>query len=490
MPSDARTPFAPTGENVPPPPGLQAPSERARAFWPQLRSRSRGRSNGAARSSGQQQPSFPSIAEMMHQQLQLLQEQTSLLRKQSETNAISAACFHSTQDFLLQVEPSLRPVLVDWLREFKSNIAAYVTHCDLSAKYAKVTSENELLKQFAQEAKRKWQFPKAYLAVAVPIEGVDATISSSTEGYNVEASWEALRLKHAKECQDFVVKHQAEAKKVFEKLIQTNVVKRSMDEKFMVWNIANNEFLTSNAATHAKQQCQKFAELAIREELPKARSRVNAEADRRKKEHEALLHSETVFQQLDAHELVTFIELSKHSTTVTNKDGTETKHLTIPKSSTLAALLKKFPNVANMFSIRFTAKTASNRTKSRSGSAKSRPASVKSTRSNGTSRSGSVRSARSGKSLLNVGFRSSQQSKPTRSASRGRSRSASGNSFKSATSRRSRRSVHSNRADSIGKGTKPKGKGKHNYKGNHKGKGRGKHSRNKSASAHRTHPQS
>ncbi|CAE7235960.1 unnamed protein product [Symbiodinium sp. CCMP2592] len=137
-----------------------------------------------------------------------------------------------------------------------------------------------------------------------------------------------------------------------QKISKDNVLQHVKD-LWTSWFDLNPDLVSQGAAQQSLNKCIQFAEMTVREEMPKTRSRIQQAEEARSKRATALIQAETKFQHMDPQQLIALIELDKHAKQVTSNDGTMAKHLTLCKHSELAALVRKYPDLENHFKIQF-----------------------------------------------------------------------------------------------------------------------------------------
>ena len=284
--------------------------------------------------------------------------------------------------------------------------------------------------------------------------GIDPAADSDSI-YDLNAAWEAMRKRHALECQSFIIEHQKRALQFFGQKVDSGRVRQHVSDLYEDWKGKYGNFLTAEASLHTQNVCKSFMELVIRHEIPRMKSRLSEAAEARKQQASALLDAETRFQSMGPHMLIALIELDKHAVQVSKADGVKAKRVELQKSSQLAALVRKFPDLNKHFEIKFTDELARKSTTTRRRQATPHP------KGRGRARSASKRFA---------GHSRGQSKSPHRSTSR---QSASSRSSRASSGRSSRGSSNSQ--------TQWKGKGKGKAKGHprSKGKGRGNMSRDR-----------
>ena len=126
-------------------------------------------------------------------------------------------------------DPTLKPILTKWHKDFKHLISDFTDSSELQQRYECETSHRKLMKSFQKEADRPFQFKEAYQKKAVPLDAFDSHWTAE-QTYDVAKSWTLLRMKHAQECQEFIVKHNAAAVRFFEGRLAANVVNKSLSD--------------------------------------------------------------------------------------------------------------------------------------------------------------------------------------------------------------------------------------------------------------------
>ena len=388
-----------------------------------------------------------SLEELIAQQVALLQEQTLLLRQQSAAQNQSDDKFLDPSRILDSLDPALKSVMSKWRVDFCKDLSHFATQTELSEKYDKIQAHGEIMKQFGEESKRKWQWPKAYEAVAQPISSIEDEQIDESHVYDINEAWAGLRRRHALECQSFIMHHQKQALALFANKVSVASVQQNVDD---LWEDSKGKFgsLHSESSLRASQgSCRRLMQMVMRDEVPKMKSRLQEAADHRNKREAAVLDAETKYQQMDPQQLIALLQLDGQAVRVKTR-GSWAKQVTICKGSELAGLVKQFPDLENFFDIKIVDKIplSSSRTSSRPKPCKGR-APTPFPRHRGSSQN------------------SRSSSKQSRSSGRSRSASKSKRTSRST----SRRPTSTERKKGNGKGGKPNGKG------HGKGKGKGKH---------------
>ena len=383
---------------------------------------------------------------MMARQIALLEEQTAMLRQNMIDTSCSQQSFQSPEKALESLDPTLREVMRRWKTSFKKDLGHLATQTELREKYQKILDDNAIMKQFHQEAQRQWQWPNEYLSVATPVLGIDPAADSDSI-YDLNAAWEAMR-RNALECQSFIIEHQKRALQFFVQKVDSGRVRQHVSDLYEDWKGKYGNFLTAEASLHTQNVCKSFMELVIRHEIPRMKSRLSEAAEARKQQASALLDAETRFQSMDPHMLIALIELDKHAVQVSKADGVKAKRVELQKSSQLAALVCKFPDLNKHYEIKFTDENVRKSTTTKRRQATPHP------KGRGRARSASKRPA---------------------GHSRGRSKSTNRSTSRQvASSRSSRASSGRSSKGSSNSQTPWKGKGKGKAKGHPRSKGKGR----------------
>ena len=307
---------------------------------------------GRPRASSPNNPFPPDVTALMAQQIALLQEQTALLRAQTSERQQEIRVFQSPQQILDAIDPSLRSELQKWRHGFRKDLGHWATHSELHHKYSKIIENGDIMKQFQEESNRKWQWPKHYEAIAKPVGDIDEELDADMQ-YDINAAWFSLRRKHALECQSFIAEHQKRAFAFFEERVSHQSAMRDVSDLWTEWKTHNASLLSSHVIAQAERSCTHFVDLVLREEVPKVRSRLqDAEATRAKREA-AVIEAETKFEQMDPQQLIAMIELDKQAVVIKQADGTKIKEVVLCKSSELAALIRKYPDLEQYFRVKF-----------------------------------------------------------------------------------------------------------------------------------------
>ena len=298
-----------------------------------------------------QAPDEQSMMDLMARQVALLQEQTALLRQQSASQMNVEDVYVDPSRILSSLDPTLRTTMSKWKSDFCKDLNHVATQRELRDKYEKIRESGEIMKQFAEESNRKWQWPKAYEAIAEPITQLEDVPNGDDEVYDINQAWAALRRKHAIECQDFIMQHQSRALAYFENKTGNSSVQQTVDDLWNSWKDSFGSLHSEASLQRASNNCKHFVNVVMREEIPKMKGRLHEAAEIRSKREAAIIEAETKYQQMDPQQLIALLQLDKQAVQI-RKGGNLTKQVTITKGSELAALLKQFPDLETYFDVK------------------------------------------------------------------------------------------------------------------------------------------
>ena len=241
---------------------------------------------------------------LLMQQAALLKQQNELLTAQTLTHACGE--YISPDTLVNKLEPGARDIARSWMSEYKGLVKLHLTQQELSVKYANIpTGPGSFMAQFREEAKRSWQWTKHYLAEAKPISHVDIDFIKKQEAhlnnmtdqqanendsdapvYKVDEAWREMRERHARECQNFVLAHQEAQASLIANKVTAEAANTSLQAHLNLWLSQNRDVQTSHSSQLLLAQGTRLAELLARSELPKVKSRLAKEAERRKKQQD------------------------------------------------------------------------------------------------------------------------------------------------------------------------------------------------------------
>ena len=377
------------------------------------------------------------------QQNLLLQQQLTLLQEQR----VSSQQYTDPLDVLSLVDPDLKPVLGDWMKEYKSTLQHHVNQADLQQKYLDIENAGELQRSFEDEASKEWQWPQAFKANAkklmecVPVlgEGQEDRLAmqdDNTLPFDISEAYKAMRRRHARECQNFIVAYQRQCSKFFKDEARQDVQLQKLSDKIKTWFERYDGIFSASAQASMEAHAHTFAQLTFRKELPKARAKQEHDREQKAKQKDALTKAEAEFRLMGVNKLLAMAVLEFASLP---SKGTAAKHQRVPSTSALAFLVKQHPDVAEKHNL-----IVQNNPKQPSAKPKPKP---KPTRT----------STRSASSQASHGSRASRNKSSSTRGSSSRSRASSKAS--SRTSSKSSRPSHR------------QGAGRHGSKGHGKGRG-------------------
>ena len=102
------------------------------------------------------------LLQAQQQQNLLLQQQLALLQEKH----ISTQHYSDPFEVLNVVDPDLRPLLLEWMKDYQSTLQHSVTQSDLQQKYLDIEKAGELQRSFADESNKEWQWPQSFKAQA------------------------------------------------------------------------------------------------------------------------------------------------------------------------------------------------------------------------------------------------------------------------------------------------------------------------------------
>ena len=219
--------------------------------------------------------------------------------------------FTNPSDILAKIDPDARGIFLKWFKDFKALVEAFITHRELKDKYAKLTLDQSLLKQFQGEAKKGWLFLNAYQAHASPIVGVEqddrwlsAHADANLSEYKVDLEYLAMRKRHALECQKFIFAHQEAALRLLNERVNINFQKQALSDRLDEWRAAAGAFTDQAVFDNIKFLASKYVALVFRVECPKVSSRIDKQKEANRKRDEALAAAEAKWSSLDTKTLI------------------------------------------------------------------------------------------------------------------------------------------------------------------------------------------
>ena len=142
--------------------------------------------------------------------------------------------FTDPSGILRKLDPELRGIFSDWVKGFKKGLHLHATQQELTNKYEMIEAKGELLRRFADEAKKKWQFPVAYRAVASPLLEAGEDLADMDD-YDLDKAWQKMKERHAKEQHDFVIAHQRRCSQLAAEWVTFDRAKESLRDAVVSW---------------------------------------------------------------------------------------------------------------------------------------------------------------------------------------------------------------------------------------------------------------
>eukprot|EP00929_Paragymnodinium_shiwhaense_P037614 TRINITY_DN20007_c0_g1_i1.p1 TRINITY_DN20007_c0_g1~~TRINITY_DN20007_c0_g1_i1.p1 ORF type:complete len:414 (-),score=76.66 TRINITY_DN20007_c0_g1_i1:194-1435(-) len=204
---------------------------------------------------------------------------------------------------------ALQQELRAWQKDVRALCRAFCTQTELHEKYTAIRTQGELLRELQTEATRSWQWLELYKVTASPIRTLAIDQAHNSETYDVSKQWEALRRKHAAECQEFVFAHQAAQLNLIKDRLQPMTLQQALADRFTSWAMDNREAFTSDALQRLRIIVKMFSEAAIANELPKAKSRIAKAKKEAKARNDALDNANAAFQNVSGDALAALAAL-------------------------------------------------------------------------------------------------------------------------------------------------------------------------------------
>eukprot|EP00933_Yihiella_yeosuensis_P067534 TRINITY_DN7241_c0_g1_i1.p2 TRINITY_DN7241_c0_g1~~TRINITY_DN7241_c0_g1_i1.p2 ORF type:complete len:530 (-),score=96.61 TRINITY_DN7241_c0_g1_i1:4152-5741(-) len=329
--AQARTNGQSVPSTVPPPPGLQQqqpqqfnsryPNMQSAMGWPPDCRFKRPRAASLGHAAGQPPAEPNSANDLLGKISHQLDLQNQLIQHQLARGDTSRNLFVNPMTLLKKCEPSLKKMLTEWHRDTKELLRNYVTHSHLKSNCEYQSRDGTFLRSFDAEAKKKWQFLQSYVLTAKPLARTSAdnaflaeVAKAESEGreppqYKVDEIYAAMRRRHAKECQEFVVAHQAATLEMLTERSSAQHLAQDMSEKFELWKSTHRRHLRDETIAAAKDLCSQFAECTFRYELPRATSRIESEKAVRDKRNKAQQDANAKFEAMSTKELMALAAL-------------------------------------------------------------------------------------------------------------------------------------------------------------------------------------
>lgn len=218
--------------------------------------------------------------------------------------------YEDPSKLLKTVDPAVKVILQGWQKEVRAAFKAAATQKDLSDKYNTIRESSQLMTQLHGEATRQWQFLQVYVMKAVPLDNPqdkefkEKHAADSSLTYNVLEQWGNMRRRHAQECQNFIIQHQAEQAKLVEACGDPEALCCKLYDQINGWVAANHKALNHGIVEHLHRQTQRFASLVLRQELPKVSSRLKNQQQEERDRQQALSEANNMFEQLNPNFLI------------------------------------------------------------------------------------------------------------------------------------------------------------------------------------------
>lgn len=164
------------------------------------------------------------------------------------------------------------------------------------------------------------------------------------DSYDVVSAWHALRKKHAEECFQFIVEHQAQCVSIYDEEIAPQTLQQNLSDKLAAW-FAEHDYSDEGMQFLFQKKAQHFVESLARLEKPKVQSRMAKE-----KENLALTDATRKWQSMDVKDVLApaLLELSQHG-------SSRKKPIKTPDDSALAFLVKDNADLCDKYKLKITA---------------------------------------------------------------------------------------------------------------------------------------
>ena len=238
---------------------------------------------------------------------QLILQQNELIRQLQVSHAGGPKEPDDLKSFFIKLPAEFKSSAREWEQHVRSVAGHLATQESLSAKYKRLQEAGELCTQLQDDAKKGWQWPKSYKAIATSVSfdvNTSATAEAMLQDYDIDEAWKALRLQHARQCQTFIFTHAQRCLAHYRSECNPEKLLENLSDRLRSF-IATHEWCFSKEAIgRLRMHTRSYGEAVLRVELPKAKSKIqkaNAQAEKKQK---ALLESETAFRQMDVKELL------------------------------------------------------------------------------------------------------------------------------------------------------------------------------------------
>ena len=197
--------------------------------------------------------------------------------------------------------------------------------------------------------------------------------------FGIGACWEALRLKHARECWHLVHAHQTTCLELHNNLSKPEKLQQDMKDRLRAW-FPDKCYLTGQMKQQYLIEADRYVEAFVPVEFPKALSRLDRELKQVQKRDLALQEAESKWRAADSKQLLTqaLLELDGH------RGKSKTSSKSIVKTNALGWLVGQNPDPQSDYNIKLVDAAVGN-----PGDTRSRSHAKKQRRSSGKSRSSS-----------------------------------------------------------------------------------------------------
>jgi len=246
------------------------------------------------------------LEELLVQQNQLMSRHLELVEENHRRVASMQCAFKKPQEILARVDPATKQILNEWRNEFREKVRVYITQSRICIQYDDCRSNGALIRPFSDEARKSWQWPQYYRALAKPIVDIDPFFSDGTAAgmiednlqkkgpqdahaehtehpqdlqtcYSIDAAFAELRHRHAQEMQSFVIAHhKACLEEVTKELTlshQTMALQKKLSSRSMEQADFHNAQV-SDVQQQREKDAMKYVEMVFLAEMAKAETKI------------------------------------------------------------------------------------------------------------------------------------------------------------------------------------------------------------------------
>eukprot|EP00933_Yihiella_yeosuensis_P024969 TRINITY_DN19354_c0_g1_i1.p1 TRINITY_DN19354_c0_g1~~TRINITY_DN19354_c0_g1_i1.p1 ORF type:complete len:494 (+),score=88.85 TRINITY_DN19354_c0_g1_i1:1501-2982(+) len=290
-----------------------------------------------------QQPQQQTVTTDM--MLSFMQQQSTMFQQMvaaMNTDRNNDPEFNKPEEILKRCDVHVKSILVSWTKEFQKDVKAWATQRQLNEKYQKLERENKYHNTFKSEMELKWQFPKKYKEADSGISGDSANME-----YDIDKEWAALREAHAKECQEWIFKHQVKCTEFYQGLLDVGVQTANLLEKLEPWYQDNSTYISASVYETTRNRARRYVELVVKEEVPVATSRMKMEKENMQKRQEELLKATEEYQQMDTKHVIALV-----ASELTSLRGAKVRNSAVSDKDVLGHILKDKPDLAQKIGIK------------------------------------------------------------------------------------------------------------------------------------------